>query len=125
DTEMPLPPSTSGSTSRPEITNGFSAITVLSLPPCRAPDANGTTLYVSIGLTKSNGFARKPCGDAVRAIAEDRLDAPGEQLLRALRQIDGVGEDRQPGVSHQLDRRPIESSLVGVQHGAVERLDLP
>ena len=27
DTEMPLPPSTSGSTSRPEITSGFSAIT--------------------------------------------------------------------------------------------------
>jgi len=33
DTEMPLPPSTSGSTSRPEMSNGLSAFTKLCLRP--------------------------------------------------------------------------------------------
>ncbi len=39
DTEMPLPPSTSGSTSRPEMTSGFSAFTYnpRSVTACRRP----------------------------------------------------------------------------------------
>src|SRR5260221_4245348 len=93
---MPLPPSTSGRTSRPEITSGFSAITSrLPFPP--GAGLAGRRFPSSLCMDAGVPWRAFPAIDkrrdnSVGTVGEHRGQAPTKQFARAHRRVDGVGK---------------------------------
>src|SRR5262245_30829847 len=122
DTEMPLPPSTSGRHSRPEMISGFNASTgstygaqslriasrriardVGPASGARARSRTRAVPAVDISLprrnTKTGARARAGSRDRgqhhSRGVGDQRVDAPCHQLARPRRLVDRPREDRE------------------------------
>ena len=101
---MPLPPSTSGNTSRPEITRGMSDLNQL-LPAARCPQIGRRRGQYYIGCVGENGS-----------------HPPVEQLPRPGRVVDRVGEHRIAGRADLGDVPLGKVALIGVDRRAAKSL---
>src|SRR5258708_22703853 len=62
--------------------------------------------------------------DAVGAVAEDRLEAPAEQLAGALGAVNRIGEERIAAGDDRPCRRPVEAALVAMNGHPAQPLHL-
>src|SRR6266851_2719551 len=120
---MPLPPSTSGSTSRPEITSGFSAITsrLLSLGGHPSEPRLPSLLGKDAGARWRGLLAIGQSGNnAVGAIREHGSKTPAEQFARPRGLVHRISQQRIPVIDHRACAPPSEIPLIAVNGGAAE-----
>src|SRR5690348_5643983 len=98
ETEMPLPPSTIGRTSRPEMTSGFKAITWLY-----SSLRGGAPARFRSRFRRASSASPQAGDDAIGTVGEERAHAPRQELSRARRIVDRIDEQRVTRRAHCRD----------------------